>query len=302
MTDMRVLVTGGSGFIGRYLMTELQLRGVSVLGTTMDQTAENLTPVSLSDRRKLTEIIEEFAPDSIVHLAAIALVTHTDIQQIYGVNVLGTENLLEAIMAAKIKKPTVLLASTAGIYGNQEELFLSENMPYKPFNHYSYSKMVMEMLARQYADDMTIHIVRPFNIIGSGQAESFLIPKIVRHFVDREPVLKLGNINSVRDYVEAQRCAWVLAELLTKQYKDPFTVNICAGRGWTGHDVLDFLTDISGYRPRIEISENFVRKNEVWRLVGDPSHLHELLGADPALPDLREILRTMYSHQETQKC
>jgi nucleoside-diphosphate-sugar epimerase len=292
---MRILVTGGGGFIGGYLLGELKKRKITVLGTTTAPIANSdLIPAVLSDQNRLIEIIENFKPDSIVHLAAIALVTHNDAQQIYDVNVLGTENLLKAILVAKIKRPEVLLVSTAGVYGNQREKLLSEDMPYNPFNHYSYSKMIMEMLKRQYIDDIMIHVVRPFNIIGIGQAESFLIPKIVKHFANRAEVLKLGNINSVRDYVEVQRCAWILAELLSLNHSDPFTVNICSGYGWTGHDVLDSLTEISGYRPKIEISDNFVRKNEVWRLVGNPKHLHDLLGKDPDLPNLKEILSSMY--------
>lgn len=297
MKGSRVLVTGGSGFIGQYLIHELKERGAIVLGTSMGTKADHLVPISLSDKGALTRIIEEFVPDWIVHLAAIALVTHGDIQQIYGVNVLGSENLFEAVLSAQIKRPTMLLASTAGVYGNQSAEFLSEDLAYNPSNHYSYSKMVMEMLAKQYSDDLKIHIVRPFNIIGTGQAESFLIPKIVRHFVDRAPELKLGNINSVRDYVDVHRCAWMLAELMTKNHRDPFTVNLCSGRGWTGYDVLDCLTDISGYRPTIEVSDKFVRKNEVWRLVGDDQRLHELLQTAPQLPDLRQILESMYNDQ-----
>ncbi|MDH1008764.1 GDP-mannose 4,6-dehydratase [Pseudomonas nicosulfuronedens] len=298
MKGSRVLITGGSGFIGQYLIHELKERGAIVLGTSMGTKTDDLVPISLSDKEGLTRTIEEFAPDWIVHLAAIALVTHGDIQQIYGVNVLGSENLFEAVLAAQIKRPTMLLASTAGVYGNQNVEYLSEELAYNPSNHYSYSKMVMEMLAKQYSDDIKIHIVRPFNIIGSGQAESFLIPKIVRHFVDRAPELKLGNINSVRDYVDVHRCAWMVAELMSRNHQDPFTVNLCSGRGWTGYDVLDCLTEISGYRPSIEVSDKFVRKNEVWRLVGDHHRLHELLQANPKLPDLKQILESMYNSRK----
>ncbi|WDG52056.1 NAD-dependent epimerase/dehydratase family protein [Pseudomonas chlororaphis] len=295
MKDTRVLITGGSGFIGRYLTEELKLRGANVLGTCIDQPSDGMVSVSLTDKDRLTSIIEQFSPDWIVHLAAIALVTHGDAQQIYGVNVLGSENLFNAVIDAKIKRPTILLASTAGVYGNQNIEFLHEGLEYKPANHYSYSKMVMEMLAKQYSDDIRIHVVRPFNIIGPGQSESFLIPKIVRHFVDRAPTLKLGNISSVRDYVEVHRCAWMLAELMSKEHDTPFTVNLCSGRGWTGYDVLDRLTEISGYRPEIEVADQYVRKNEVWRLVGDSHNLHKLLGTDPALPDLAQILKSMYT-------
>jgi nucleoside-diphosphate-sugar epimerase len=295
MKDVRVLVTGGGGFIGRYLIAELEQRGAITLGTSAGTPVEGFISLSLSDSQQITRVIEDFKPDWIVHLAAIALVTHGDIPQIYDVNVLGTANLLNSVMKADIaKRPTMLLASTAGVYGNQDVELLHEALPYNPVNHYSCSKMAMEMLAKQYADELKIHVVRPFNIIGSGQSESFLIPKIVRHFHNKEAKLKLGNISSTRDYVEVKRCAWIVAQLMSMGHEEPFTVNLCSGRAWTGYDVLDCLKVISGYSPEIEVSDEFVRKNELWRLVGDPTHLHKLLGQDPELPTLSDILQSMY--------
>lgn len=296
MESQRVLVTGGSGFIGRYLMSELKSHGATVLGTCVGNPAsDDFVSVTLFDRKKLTEIIEEFQPTWIVHLAAIALVTHGNVEQIYAVNVLGTENLFNAVMDAEIQPPTMLLASTAGVYGNQSEEYLSENLPYNPTNHYSYSKMIMEMQAKSFSDKLKVHIVRPFNVIGTGQAESFLVPKIVKHFREKRELLQLGNIDSVRDYVEAKGCATMIAQLMAKQHRDPFTLNLCTGRGWSGHDVLDTLTEISGFRPRIEIVNNYVRSNEVWRLVGNPEQLHNSLGLKPHLLDLKQILTSMYN-------
>lgn len=114
MKDVRVLVTGGGGFIGRYLIAELGQRGAITLGTSAGKAAEGFISLSLSDSQQITKVIEDFKPDWIVHLAAIALVTHGDVPQIYDVNVLGTANLLNSVMNAKIpKRPTMLLASTA---------------------------------------------------------------------------------------------------------------------------------------------------------------------------------------------
>ena len=82
---------------------------------------------------------------------------------------------------------------------------------------------------------------------------------------------------------------------MAKKHKEPFTLNLCTGRGWSGHDVLDSLTEISGFRPKIEIVNNYVRSNEVWRLVGNPEQLHKALGIKPNLLDLKQILSSMYN-------
>lgn len=296
----RVLITGASGFIGNSLLKELQHRGCIVLGLTFSNNKEsdNIKCVNLLDKVSVKKTISEFMPDKIIHLAAIANVNHNDFSEIYKVNIIGSEILLDSVYEICPSHISVMLASTAGVYGNQKYDYLHERLPMKPVNHYSYSKMVMEMLARQYEDDIKIHIIRPFNIIGAGQTESFLIPKIVRHFFDKKNILKLGNIDSIRDYVEVKKCAWMIAELMMKDHKDPFTLNLCSGLGWSGHDVLDCLTEISGYRPKIEISNQYIRKNEVWRLVGEPSLLAQHLGQRLNLPDLKTILQSIYSSME----
>lgn len=107
-------------------------------------------PANLLDARSLDRAIEYFQPHAVIHLAAIASPC-TNIAEVYNVNVVGTENLLNSAQKHLPAGSRVILASTAGVYGNQPVSHLSEDMPFNPVNHYSYSKMVMEFLSRQYA-------------------------------------------------------------------------------------------------------------------------------------------------------
>lgn len=292
----KILLTGGRGFIGRYLEAELKNAGAIVLSTGLSGVeSESYIPVQLLDADKVTRVVNTFNPNYIIHMAAIASVTYENKERIYGINVIGTENLLAAAAQCP-NRPTIMLTSTGGVYGNQDVEMLTESHPCNPVNHYSCSKMVMELMSRNYADSLQINIIRLFNIIGGGQSELFLIPKLVRHFCERTTEIHLGNISSLRDYVSVESCAAIIAQLVASDFPEPFVLNICSGISNSGYDVLEHLRDISGHDPKIMMNKDFIRSNEVWRMVGDPSKLHEYLGVPPQLPTLREILGKMYNN------
>ena len=297
MSDQKVLVTGATGFIGKYVVEEFCRRGNVVLGTTshLSKQTKNTVHFPLEDKEKLNSIILEFQPNIVVHLAAITSVTHNNANEIYSVNVLGTENLLQAIAKTCPQNTNVILTSSAGIYGDQSSEYLSEDLSYNPRNHYSYSKVVMELMSRQFQDDMKLKIVRPFNIIGPGQSEHFFVPKIVKHFANRAPRIELGNLNSIRDYVNVKTCAEIIAAVAQPTCVLDGPLNICSGKGYTGHELLELLSELSNHKPKIEIDPQLVRKNEIWRAVGSTQRLNTIIGKPIATPDLKSILLDMYN-------
>lgn len=282
--NKRILVTGAEGFIGKYLLDELGNRGVEYLATDVISEEivqkENYRKVSLLHKEEIRKVVRDYQPDVVVHLAAIALVTHENIPEIYEVNVCGTENLLSVLAEEQKNKTRVVLMSTAGVYGNQDAEFYDESLPYKPSNHYSFSKMITEYLSKEYEESLDIKIARPFNIIGTGQKETFLIPKLVKYFAERVDRIPLGNISSIRDYISVEYCAFVIAELSLRDQVNFKELNICSGIGHSGEDAVRFLETYTGHVPEIDITQTFVRKNEVWRLVGDPTRLHSFVGKD----------------------
>ena len=137
MNKKRVLITGASGFIGQFVLREIVKNEKLDFFTIDTREIPNIDTkkqelVSLLDKEKLTEVIKKYSPDIVVHLAAIASVTHENIGEIYNVNVQGTENLLEIIHDYCNKDTRVILASTAGVYGNQEVERYKEDLPYIP--------------------------------------------------------------------------------------------------------------------------------------------------------------------------
>lgn len=281
MNKKRVLITGASGFIGGHLMRRLQSEGDVVLGTGRSKTPQEngLVCLDLLDSSAVNKLVEDFLPTHVVHLAAIASVVYSDTASIYAINVVGTQNLLEALRLYSDAGVKVILASTAGVYGNQDVGLLSEDLPFNASNHYSISKMSMEVLSRQYEQDYSINIIRPFNIIGVGQEANFLIPKLTKLFAQQAGEIDVGNISSVRDYVDVDFCVDAIIRLLTLDGSVGVT-NICHGHGHSGEQILHYLTNITGHEPKINRAETLVRRSEVWRLVGCPEKMSSVLNLE----------------------
>jgi GDP-6-deoxy-D-talose 4-dehydrogenase len=181
----RVLITGAQGFTGRYLAAALGEAGHEVhglaqsgLGAATVGVAVKHTPgvavmhqADLADPAALTRVVQEVQPHQVAHLAAIAFVAHGDAQAMYTTNLLGTRNLLEALLTAPSPPEAVLLASSANVYGNGPpgaqahggDVVLTEASATAPANDYAVSKLAMEYLAQLYANRLPLIITRPFN-------------------------------------------------------------------------------------------------------------------------------------------
>ncbi|MDN7718691.1 NAD-dependent epimerase/dehydratase family protein [Burkholderia gladioli] len=276
----RVLITGIGGFTGRYLAHELAGRGHEVHGLVRRSSMLDQWPVreaDLLDRAALTETLSELCPDVVVHLAAVAFVAHGDIDSIYRTNVVGTRNLLDALVATGSGSQAVLVASSANVYGNADCELINETVVPQPVNDYAISKLAMEFAARLSADRLPITIVRPFNYTGVGQAVNFLLPKIVANFRERSAVLELGNIHVVRDFSDVRMVVRAYAELISRDFSGR-TFNVCSGVGHTLKDVLDMMSGLTGHYPEIRINSAFVRTNEVHKLIGDNRCLQDAIG------------------------
>lgn len=289
----RALITGVKGFTGRYVAAELEAHGWEVWGTgAHDESGDvRYRRVDLADAAGLREVISEVCPDAVVHLAAIAFVGHGDADAFYRVNLIGTRNLLSALAAAAQRPECVLLASSANVYGNATEGVLNESTPPNPVNDYAVSKLAMEWMARLWMDRLPIVIARPFNYTGVGQAESFLLPKIVAHFRRRAEMIELGNLDVWRDFSDVRAVARAYSRLLEVRPVGE-TVNVCSGRTHSLREVLAMAEAITGHSMRVEVNPAFVRANEVRTLCGDPAKLRRLIG-EWDTPPLEDTLRWM---------
>ncbi|MGH8152062.1 MAG: NAD-dependent epimerase/dehydratase family protein [Rhodanobacteraceae bacterium] len=291
----RALVTGCHGFTGRYLVRELEAAGYTVVGLAhaSDPPTPGVLRANLLDRAAVRRAVNQARAEVVVHLAAISFVAHGDADQIYRVNVVGTRNLLEALAESEVTPRSVVLASSANIYGNGAVEPVTEAVPAAPANDYAVSKAAMEYMARLWMDRLPVTLVRPFNYTGVGQSEKFLVPKIVAHFRRGASTIELGNTDVARDFSDVRDVARAYAAIVATAPTGA-VVNICSGVAHSLDAVLEMMAKIAGYRIDVQVNPAFVRGNEVRRLTGSNARLREVTGFTPAIP-LEDTLRWMYA-------
>jgi nucleoside-diphosphate-sugar epimerase len=294
----RVLITGASGFTGRYLAARLAQDGHEVHGTVHGTAGDSVPGVDqlhaldIGDSTAVAETIAKVAPDKIVHLAAIAFVAHADIGEMYRANVLGTRNLLDGLASADKRPSAVLLASSANIYGNARDGMLNEDTPAAPVNDYGITKAASELVAAAYRDRLPIIVTRPFNYTGRGQSPDFLVPKIVSSIRSGADEIELGNVDVERDFSDVRGVVDAYARLLDAEGASGGTFNICSGRAVPLSAVIDLVRQISGRDFAVRVNPAFVRSHEVKSLWGSPARLEQAIGP-LRMPPLEETLRWM---------
>jgi nucleoside-diphosphate-sugar epimerase len=283
----RILVTGVDGFTGRHLTALLAEQGHEVVGishSAITVPVGGLTAshtCDLTDAQALKDIFAMVRPDKVVHLAAIAFVSHGIVEDIYRINIVGTRNLLEAISAASGVE-AVLLASSANIYGNRVSGAINEAAVPDPVNDYAVSKLAMEFVARLYQDRLPIIIARPFNYTGVGQATNFVIPKIVDHVRRKVMTIELGNLDVARDFSDVRDVVLAYSALLAEPETIGQIINICSGQPHSLLEVISMIKNISGLHFDVTVNPAFVRQNEVKMLWGDRSKIEHMTGQRPA--------------------
>jgi len=264
---MHLLLTGASGFTGIHLAQAARDRGYTVTALEGD----------LQDKASVAEQVVQCQPTHVVHLAGISQVTGKDELAYYGVNVLGSLNVLHALAALDTVPQKVILASSANVYGNNPHSPIAESEPPSPISHYAMSKLAMEYLSKPFADRLPIVIARPFNYTGVGHAEHFVIPKIIAHFRQRAKIIELGNTDVYREYNDVRDVCQMYLMLLQKGNPSE-TYNLATGREYSLKEVIAMLEKLSGHHMQVNVNPAFLRANEINHLCGDATLLESVIG------------------------
>ncbi len=286
----KVFITGINGFTGIYLSKYFADKDYEVFGLSNYEERENsnIFICNLLEKDKLCAIIKEIQPSIVIHLAAISFVGHENSNEMYDVNVIGTQNLLEAIKnEAKNSIKKIIIASSATVYGNQFESVLSETLCPNPINHYGISKLAMEFVTRTYFDTLPIIITRPFNYTAPEQNINFVIPKIAKAFKEKASILELGNIDVYREYNSIEFICECYYKLAISNFTSEI-LNLCSGKTHSLNQIINICKEISNHSLEIKINPNFVRSNEIYKLSGSPEKLNGMIN-----------LRNDYSIEET---
>jgi nucleoside-diphosphate-sugar epimerase len=278
---LRIALTGADGFTGRHFIEATQRAGHELIELRSD----------LTDGVGVAAETLSLEADALVHLAAISFVGYQNDRAFYDVNLFGTLNLLDALAKAKRPMKRVLISSSANVYGNSDHSPIAETEPPAPVNHYAMSKVAMELMAQARFPELPLVIARPFNYTGPGQANDFVIPKLVDHFRRRAPKVTLGNLHVQREYNDVRFVCDAYLRLLDRAQQRG-VYNVCTGVTYDFNTVLGTLREITGHDIDVQVDPKLVRSNEVHRLCGDPTLLTRTVGELPHIP-LRDTLAWM---------
>ena len=305
---MRVLVTGLTGFVGPWLMRALGAAGHEVHGLVRDPGAgsrlDNVgVPPEALHRADLSEagvaaVVRDVAPGAIVHLAALSFVpdAERDPAATYATNVGGTLALLAAVRA-HAREARVLVVTSGDVYGavRPEDLPVVEETPLRPLTVYGASKAAADLAAGQWARAYGLPIVRarPFNHTGPGQSASFVCSAIARQVARieagrQEPVLRVGNVDPVRDFSDVRDVAAAYVALLERGRAGE-AYNVCSGEGVSVAEIIAITRDRARVPMRVHSDPALRRPNDVPRVVGSPARLTAETGWRPRIPLVETI-------------
>jgi GDP-4-dehydro-6-deoxy-D-mannose reductase len=285
--EMRAVVTGAHGFVGKHLCRYLRSQGDQVTevgGPPVGPIDHDGFSIDVTEPDGIRDVLEEVRPDAVFHLAGFSSVrkSHATPAQAFAVNGLGAVHLLAAARDL-VPKARILLIGSAEVYGAVPTgIRASEDSPLTPLSPYASSKLAAEVAGFQFFRAYRLEVIspRPFNHLGKGQDPTFVVPSLARQIDSirlgrSPPVLKAGDLTVVRDFshvsdvVEAYR-------LLAVRGEPGQAYNVCSGEGRTIRSVLDEMLELSGVRPRIEVDSSLLRPNDVPSSIGDPTKLLRL--------------------------
>lgn len=301
----RALVTGGTGFVGQWLIRSLLARGyqVSSVSQAARPTLEVLTPEEraavnwvMDDLRyanALRTVLADERPEVIFHLAGISFVPAAQDAPLlaYDVNVMGCARMIghvRQLRRAGVLDPTIVVVGSGEQYGKHDdwELPLVETALLRPVTVYAVSKACQELVALQSArsDGLRIIATRSFNHSGIGHAPNFLLPSLVARALELRGrgggILALGNDRVVRDFLHVADVAE--AYCLLSEHGVPGEVyNVASGEGVTVRALAECVLQRVGITAEIVVDPALVRPVDVPALIGSPAKLHAATGWTP---------------------
>jgi len=295
----RLLLTGANGFVGRLLTSRAQQAGVHVIALSghspeADSTADDQLTCDIRDAQSLAQAVAQAQPAHVVHLAAISHVPTSFSEPLltWQTNVMGSVNLLEAIRL-HAPKAFVLFASSSEVYGAafKSGQPVDEQTRCEPLNPYAASKLAAESaFLEHFRQGFKGVIARPFNHIGAQQSADFVTASFARQIALIEyglqaPVLKVGNLQASRDFLDVHDVCDAYLELLklTSRTNYPRCMNIASGHPRKISEVLDLLLSLSGARIKVELDPQRLRPSDIPVAAGSSQRLNETTGWQPTL-------------------
>ncbi|MCL4550085.1 MAG: UDP-glucose 4-epimerase GalE [Bacteroidetes bacterium] len=323
---MRILVTGGAGYIGSHFV-RMALKGNDevIVADNFSRGHQESIPdgvqfekVDIRDAEKISEVIRKHSPEAVVHFAAFAYVgesvEHPEIY--YQNNVIGSYNLIRAAVESKVKY--FVFSSTCSVYGSPGKVPISEEAQTNPINPYANTKLMIEMMLKDFqsAYGMKYVSLRYFNAAGADDSgeigeshnpEPHLIP-IVLEVANgkREKVSVFGNDYNtpdgtcIRDYIHVNDLsdAHIRALEFLAKGNESTIINLGTGAGNSVMEIIKTAESITGKKIEFKISER--RKGDPAILVADNTQALKILNWKPKYT-IDDIIRTAWRWHQNPK-
>lgn len=303
---MRVLITGGAGFIGSHITEELLLQNHQVaVVDNLSSGKKSQVPLEASfyqqdiRQKDLGEVFDEFRPDYVIHLAAQVSVSKSIQQPLHDCeeNILATINVLESCVKHHVKK--LVFASTAALYGAPQYLPIDEQHGMNPTSFYGLSKKIAESYIKMFAEyhGLTYTILRYANVYGMRQdayGEAGVIAIFIEQLLSSQPLRIFGDGAQTRDFVFVKDVAKANVAALTRGENE--TINISTGRQTSLLTIINELRMITSE----EVSPAFghERRGDIRHSCLSNAKAKELLDWVPAYSLAEGLRATIHYYQQ----
>jgi NAD dependent epimerase/dehydratase len=295
--NKKIFVTGASGFIGSHL-TELLLKKnyfvTALCPYSIDNSIGWLENIKKTKKLKILNgdiCDEDFITrvtrghHSIIHLAALISIPYSYLSPRTYVsnNIVGTMNILEAGRKNKIKK--IIHTSTSEVYGTAQYSPINEKHPLVAQSPYSASKIASDKLAESYyrSFGLDVTIIRPFNTFGPRQSARAVIPTIITQVLKNKKVIKLGNVDTKRDFTFVEDTANGFYKALIKKNTSGETINLGTGTTYSIKEIIQIIRIYTKKEFKVVVDEKRVRpkKSEVNLLISNNKKAKKILDWSP---------------------
>ncbi len=307
----KVLVTGGAGFIGSYLVRELLKVGAEVIvyDNLFSGDQENLKEIEeqillirgdIRDR-EFVKILKEHKVEYVYNLAAEPYIPYSYERpwSFVEINTMGALNVFLACKEAGVKR--IIQYSTSEVYGKARYLPMDEEHPTYPLSTYAVSKLAADRLAftLHHEIGLPVIILRQFNCYGPRVTQPYVIPEIISQ-LSRGNRLKLGNLKARRDLTFVEDAARGAVMLMECEDAVGEVINMGSEENYSVEELAHIIGKLMGHKEiKIEVDKNRLRPLDVEVLLCNPEKMRKLTGWEPRV-SLEEGLRIMidyyYSH------
>jgi len=300
--SMRILVTGGTGFIGSHLIPKLLEEGHEVYSLERYVTGRYVLGevkavfADLRDSFAVRKVVREVMPEVVIHLASISPVAYSydHPQEVFETNTMGTINLAEACLREVHHFEHFLFAGTSEEYGNQDTFPITENAELRPNSPYAVSKVAADKYLQYMRDayGFPVTILRPFNTYGRKDNTHFVVERTITQMLKGE-IVRLGDPTPVRDFLYIDDHVEAYLACLNNEKAKGEVFNFCTGRGVSIKELVELISRLIGFKGEIKWSTIPARPLDIKKLVGSYEKAKRVLGWEPKVPLEEGLKRTI---------